>query len=119
MNEISRIKEQYRDLPQDPTDQVIENTAIRLTGMKFTPCLLIDIPNFLYQKKGHILAEVERILTLTEDQLVEEGMTLPAESEIFRMNHLKLVYYFYELLTRLRQNEPDAWNEVNELYDHD
>ena len=46
-------------------------------------------------------------------------MNPTGEPEVFKMNHLKLLYYFYELLTRLRQDDPAAWDEVNELYEDD
>ena len=32
---------------------------------------------------------------------------------------MKIMLYHFKLLTRLRKNEPEAWDEVNELYEED
>jgi len=119
MDELKKLKEQYRDLPDDPPEEVIENTARRLRGMKFSPTLLVEVPDFLHAGKKRILGELERALTLDAEELVGAGMNPTSEPEIFRLNHLKLLYYFYELLTRLRKDDPLAWDEINELYEDD
>ncbi|HKL22090.1 MAG TPA: hypothetical protein VJ904_09805 [Tichowtungia sp.] len=33
--------------------------------------------------------------------------------------HLNLLFYHYALLQRLRRNQPEAWDEVNELMEDD
>jgi hypothetical protein len=119
MEELRELKKRYKTLPEDPSQEVIENTARRLEGMKFTPTLLINIKGFNFLGKDEILAEFSRVSSLSEEDLVKEGMTLPAEPDIFRLNHLKLLFYFYELLTRLRKDDPLAWDEINELYEDD
>jgi hypothetical protein len=119
MDELKRLKEQYASLPDDPSSEVMENTAHRLRGMKFSPTLLVNLPDFLHVTKERILGELDRALTLDAEELIEEGMNPTSDPETFRMNHLKLLYYFYELLTRLRRDDPAAWDEINELYEDD
>ena len=119
MDELKRLKKQYDDLPEDPSELVIENTARRLQGMKFSPTLLVEVSDFLHAGKKRILAELDKAMALDGEELVEAGMNPTGEPEVFKMNHLKLLYYFYELLTRLRQDDPAAWDEINELYEDD
>lgn len=119
MEELQELKRRYQSLPKDPSGEVIENTAIRLEGMKFTPTLLIGMSRFNYLLKEEVLSEFDRVAALSAEELIEEGMKPSEEPDIFRMNHLKLFYYFFELLTRLRQDDSSAWDEINELYEDD
>lgn len=106
MNTLNEIRKEASELPDDHDDKSIQSTANDLLGMKYTPTLIFETPGFHNMKKGDILSEIDRIESM--DEKTEQKIT-----------HLKLLIYHYKLLIRLRNNEPEAWDEVNELYEDD
>jgi hypothetical protein len=106
-------------MPPDSPAEAIEKTAMRLQNMSYTPTLLIDTPDFLIMNREGFAKEYKRVSGLSAQKLIEEGMPAGAAPEEFRSNHLRLLEYHYRLLTRLRRDEPEAWDEVNELYEDD
>ncbi len=111
--------EKFLQLPDDPAEEIINNTAHELEMLNFSPILLIPAPRFLYLTKNELISEVERITDLADDALPEydkSSINSPAE---FRQKHIEMLYFNYELLTRLRAENPEAWDYVHELYEDD
>lgn len=92
-------------LPDDASPAAIDETAHILRGMNYSPMLLLDTPAFLNFTKDDLIKELTRIRNLPVSDL--------------NRRHLELLVYNYELLQRLRKNEPEAWDIVNELYEDD
>lgn len=91
-------------LPPDADAVAIEQTVDRLNAMNYQPLLLTDTPQFLtFTTSG--LREYIQQLTQTQKDLSEQ--------------HLSLLLYHYKLLQRLRRDEPEAWDEINELMEDD
>ena len=90
-------------LPPDTDPSAIEEAASELELMNYSPLLLNDVPDFLRIKKAELV------------QLIVDLAGKPETTE----QHLSLLHYHYALLQRLRRNEPEAWDEVNELMDDD
>ena len=98
------ILKKIEALPPDAAPAEIRETARELRMMNYRPMLLNDVPDFcLLTKEG--LAGLIGELTAGPEQLTEQ--------------HLNLLVYHYALLQRLRRNEPEAWDEVNELMEDD
>ena len=72
--------------------------------MNWQPTLLADPPDFL---------------TLTKDKLKAFIEQLTANSKDLTEQHLSLLLYHYRLLQKLRNDEPEAWDEINELMEDD
>lgn len=87
--------------------------------MSYSPVLLIPTPGFLRMKAKEIEQESERVRALSAEELVQAGMPANEDAEAYKANHLRLLDYHYRLLARLRLDEPEAWDEVNELYEDD
>ena len=98
------ILHKIETMPPDADPAEIEETAKELQAMNYQPTLLNDVPDFFHMTKSSL---VQLIVDLTgkPDGLTEQ--------------HLSLLLYHYSLLQRLRNNEAEAWDEVNELTEDD
>lgn len=111
--------DKFRNLPEDPAPDAVTQTAEELRMLSFSPTLLIETPEFLYFTKAGIIAEAERIAGLPDERLPEFSSESFDNSDDFRRKHIDLLYYYYDLLARLRLNVPEAWDYVHELYEDD
>lgn len=98
------ILQQIQELPPDAEPGAIEETAGRLNAMNWQPTLLTDYPDFVTTTRDELRQFIEE-LTDKRDDLTEQ--------------HLSLLLYHYRLLQRLRTDDPEAWDEVNELMEDD
>lgn len=103
MNSITELRKELEEMPQDAPILVIEKTAKRLEDMNFSPILLTEIPDFLHLTNRRALEQF--------DKISESGENI--------IKQLNLLVYWYRLLVELRQDVPEAWDEVNELYEDD
>ena len=101
---IEKIYAEIEALPDDAPENKIEVTAARLNGMNYQPILLVDAPDFLTFTKACLLKFVQTLVTEQND------LTKP---------HLTLLVYQFRLLQHLREDDPVAWDEVNELTEDD
>jgi hypothetical protein len=100
------FEEIIRELPSDASAVDIESTAHDLESLNYEPILFIKTPSFLRMKKSEFVEEVNRVLSLPTEEA----------SDAFKTGHIELMFYHFELLTRLRIQDPEAWDQVNELY---
>lgn len=100
----AQVLQQLQELPPDAADAAIAETADRLKAMNWQPTLLADPTDFL---------------TLTKDKLKTFIEQLTADGNDLTEQHLSLLLYHYRLLQRLRNDEPEAWDEINELMEDD
>jgi len=98
-----KILQQTEALPADSDSAQIAETAGELQAMNYQPMLLNDAPDFLKLTKAGLV------------QMIVDVAEKPDATE----QHLSLLLYHYTLLQRLRRNEPEAWDEVNELMEDD
>lgn len=101
----------------DPT--CIQQTAKRLTGLHFAPTLILPVENFLFLSKSDILKEIDRVAALSDQQMQEQGVEATQDLQQMKLAHIGLLVYHFNLLTRLRQDVPAAWDEIDELYGDD
>lgn len=117
--EYKDILKKIRELPNEADEEKIGNTAHELEMLSFNPLLLIDTPRLLYMNRSDIIAEAERVASLTPEQLPDFDRESIAGPEDFKHKHLSMLYFNYELLSRLRAGNPEAWDYVHELYEDD
>ncbi len=110
------LQEKLADLIILDDPAVISKTAEVLEGLKYSPVLLSDFPDFLRVDSKRFFSEVERMIqggsSLTE---LPEGET----AESFLEKQVSLLVYHYKLLNRLRRDDTAAWDEINELMEDD
>jgi hypothetical protein len=109
------LKEFPADAPQDR----IEFTAQTLEGKSYEPLLLLKTPGFLRMKRGDLEQEIGRVRAMSDAEMMAEGFAANANFEAFKARHLQLLVYHYSLLCRLRNDDPTAWDTINELYEDD
>lgn len=103
---VETIRSQIEALPDDASDEQIEKTARRLESITYQPMLIVEPPDFLRITKARLLAFI--------DDLVAN----PGETELSEQ-HLNLLLHHYQLLQRLRRDDPEAWDDISELMEED
>lgn len=98
------ILQKFQDLPPDADAAVIEETAQRLRTMNWEPTLLAAPPGFL---------------TITKNNLMQFIANLVNNGKNHTKQDLSLLLYHFTLLQKLRTDDAEAWDEVNELMEDD
>jgi hypothetical protein len=103
---VDAIRARIRALPADASADQIEQAAHRLHNASYEPVLIHEPPDFLHITKERLLAYIEQLAhKQAEEQVAEQDLNL-------------LVHQF-SLLQRLRRDDPDAWDEIAELWQED
>ena len=108
-----------KEFPKDAPEVKVEETAGILEGMNYEPVLLLKTPRFLRMKRKDLETEIERVNRMTAKEMMAEGFAENANFNEFKAKHLQLLIYHYRLLCRLRADDPDSWDVINELYEDD
>jgi DNA-binding MarR family transcriptional regulator len=115
---VEALKASVQALPDVSDDARIQRTAARLTGLHFTPTLMLPTDGFVYFSKSDLLAEIDRVAAFTADE-VRNLVATPQDTREIQREHLNLLGYHFMLLTRLRLDDAQAWDEIDELYGDD
>ena len=97
----------------------IDRVAADLERYGYEPGIFFPVPDFPSYTADQLVEEIDRIVAMDDEEV--EGFALSGErtvEEIKRINIDMLVSQFY-LLERLRDGEPEAWDEIHELYEDD
>ena len=108
-----------KEFPKDAPVGKIEETAGLLEGMSYEPVLLLKTRGFLRMHRKELETEIERVNQMTTKEMMAEGFAENANFNEFKAKHLQLLIYHYGLLCRLRTDDPEAWDTINELYEDD
>ncbi len=108
-----------KGFPDDAPASKIESTASDLEAMNYEPVLLLHTPGFLRMGRHDLQQEIERVNDLPPEGMMAEGFGANANFSLFKAKHIQLLIYHYGLLCRLRADEPEAWDIINELYEDD
>ncbi|MBN2702702.1 MAG: hypothetical protein JXR23_00685 [Pontiellaceae bacterium] len=110
---------ELNELPADASADKIEDTASTLERMHYEPLLLFKTPGFLRMGKKAIALEIARVSNMTDAEMAAEGLDANADFNEFKAKHLQLLIYHYNLLCQLRNDDPTAWDIINELLEDD
>lgn len=116
---VDAFKTTIAALPDVQDTARIQPTATRLEGLHFTPTLMLPIAGFLYFSKADMLAEIDRVAALTEQDIRQQGIAVRQDVQEIKLEQIGMLVYHFKLLTRLRQDIPEAWDEIDELYGDD
>ncbi len=108
-----------KEFPDDVPVEKVEETAATLEGMNYEPVLLLTTPGFLRMNRSDLELEIDRVRNLSDEGMMAEGFSIDANFNEFKAKHLQLLIYHYNLLCRLRADDPKAWDTINELYEDD
>jgi hypothetical protein len=97
----------------------IEQVASDLERIQYEPIFLIPVEGFLRMTKEQVLEEVRRTCDLTDEQIASHEFQHREDPEKIRSEQLLMLKRNFHLLVRLRADEPEAWDEIHELYEDD
>ena len=117
--QIDELRNQVRELDDTIADEIIEQTAIRLKGLNFSPPVITPLDDFLRMRRGDLLAEIERILAMPDAQACALAPDNTKKCEDLRVQFITVLLYYYTKLSQLRQGNAEEWDEIDELYVHD
>lgn len=101
---IANVLQELETLDDTSAGQIAQ-TAEQLEAMSYQPILLTDTPNFLRMTSKELSTHIQELVSNHRNELTEQ--------------HLSLLIYHFKLLQRLRRDEPEAWDEINELMEDD
>lgn len=103
---LKTIRTAIRSLPEDASQEAIEQTAHRLEQICYEPLLIRKPSDYLHITKKGLLAFIDDITSDSSGQEVTE-------------QDVSLLLHQYQILQKLRQNDPDMWDEITELWEED
>ena len=118
-HQIDDLRDQVRQLEDDLSDDIVEQTANRLKGLNFSPPVITPLDVFLRMQRRELLAEIERILAMPDAQACALAPDNKKKCEDLRVQFITVLIYYYKKLVQLRKGNPEEWDEIDELYVHD
>jgi hypothetical protein len=109
-NKPATVLSRVQKLPEN-TSREIETAARELESYNYSPTLIFPLPGFIRFTKTDLKNEVTRLFESETNETSDK-------TELIR-KQINLLLYHYELLVRLRKGDPEAWDEITELYDDD
>lgn len=117
--EVEKRLNEVRNLQQDASPETIEETATRLEGLNYAPPVTIKLAVFLRLTKESLLGEIDRILAMPDHEACALAPDEPKKCEDLRLQFISVMIFYYRQLIQLRAGDPEAWDEVDEIYVHD
>ncbi len=113
--QLKEIAEKIDLLADDHDPDCIEQTARRLEKLQYAPPVPVQIETFLRLNKRALQAEADKISRLND------SLENKSEQFIFEQNiqSINILLYYYKKLQLLRDDDPESWDEIDELYVHD
>lgn len=112
-----RKKLENIDAIEDRT--IIHNTANELESYNYSPPFLTDIAEFELLGKETALKVLDKLKNNNISAFKNVSSALDLSIEETRMKAIQIFVNEFELLQRLRKNEPAAWDHITELYEDD
>lgn len=113
------VKEGLQILGCIDDPEKIESTARELEAVSYSPLFLIELKGFLrYTKKDAVWA-IEHIYEYRSKALKKTPLGKDYGAAEIKIKALLFFLKEFELLQQLREGKPEAWDEINELYEDD
>ncbi len=119
VDQVDELKYIIEELDSDHPPEAIERTAARLEGLNYAPAVVTPNHSFLRITKSGLLAEIDRILALPDDEACALAPDDTKKCEDIILQTIIVLLFYYEKLLLLRNGDADEWDEVDELYVHD
>jgi len=116
-----QLRREIESLPAHSAAE-IEAAAHHLEMLHYQNLLDSVAKDFIRLTKEDVLNKLQEIAFADPPALesnptvVEEWRNPDVSAETNRIRRMKLVAREFKMLSRLRSNEPEAWDEINELY---
>ncbi len=116
---IAALRQEVLTLDDESSSKVIEETAVRLRGLNFTAPLVTPVDRFLRLRREGVLAEIDRIMAMSEAEACALAPDNSSKCEDLRVQYITVLIFYYRKLLALRQGSSEEWDEIDELYVHD
>ena len=117
--QVELLKQKVINLDEQSNETLIEETAVRLEKLGYTPPVIIPLGTFLRLDKESLLKEIERILEMPDHEACALAPDEPKKCQDLRLQFISVQIYYFEKLMLLRQGDSETWDEINEFYVHD
>jgi len=117
--QVSDLTGEVRQLDDTADAGVIDETANRLAGLNYSPPVITPLNIFLRLQNKQLLAEIDRILDMPEAQACALAADDSVKCDELRVQYITVLIFYYKKLLELRRGNPEAWDEIDELYVHD
>jgi hypothetical protein len=117
--QVTNLKNKVAELVDDTSDDHVEEVALRLEGLNFTPPVVTPLKLFVRLRNDDLLDEIDRILGLPDAEACALAPDDSRKCEDLRIQYITVLIYYYTKLLKLRGGDVDEWDEVDELYVHD
>lgn len=116
---VAALQDELRTVTDVADAHVIEETAKRLEGLNYAPTVILPVGRFLRMKKIELLEMIEDIIILSDEEVYELSPGDPRSYYDLKLQYISTLIYYFRQLAKLRKGNPEAWDEVDELYVHD
>ena len=116
---LGMLQDELDSLHSNESEEVIDETALRLEGFNYTPPVYMALPRFLRCTKKELMQELERIAHLPDDEVVIEESAEAENGWELKLRHISVLVFYFKELASLRNGDLEAWDEIDELYVHD
>lgn len=117
--ECEKIIDDIRSIADHADEKRIEQVASDLERTHYEPIFLFPVEQFLRMTKADVIREAQRIRDMDSSRIEERKFQHRDDPEKVRVEQMNMLKRNYRLLARLRADEPEAWDEVHELYEDD
>ena len=119
LEQVAQLQDDLRLVVDQSDPKIIEETAVKLLSLNYTPTVIVPVSQFLRMKKFDLLAKIEELILLTDEEVYELAPGDRRSSLDLKLQFVAALVYYFKQLARLRRDVPEAWDEVDELYVHD
>ncbi|MFA6865236.1 MAG: hypothetical protein WCS04_05525 [Sphaerochaetaceae bacterium] len=113
------LKTKYENLKPDSSEDKIEKTVESLVRRQYMPFLILEVKDFFHMTRERMQGEYKRVMALSPDSEELKNVVGIDDAEDVKTKHLTALLNQYTLLCGLRENSPESWDTVNELYEDD
>ncbi|MDA3899236.1 MAG: hypothetical protein PF637_01820 [Spirochaetes bacterium] len=113
------IKKKIDDLSVVSDEKLCKATEKRLETCSYAPPFLIEIPEFITLDKKGAQKALQTIYEYPESVLKSYPITDNKTVDQVKNITMNAFYKEFALLQDLRNNVPEAWDQINELYEDD
>lgn len=117
--QVASLKNKIDNLIDDTSDDHVEEIALRLQGLNFSPPVITPINYFIRLRNDDLKDEMERILAMPDAEACALAPDDTKKCEDLRIQYITVLIYYYTKLLKLRSGDIEEWDEVDELYVHD
>ncbi|MFW5808429.1 MAG: hypothetical protein ACOC2H_05770 [Spirochaetota bacterium] len=105
------------DVVEDSTR--IENTRRVLSELHYEPPFLLPVDGFSSFTREDALRALDRLYNTPDDRIQKMPVAASHPAGEIKQKTLEMFLKEFTLLQRLRADDPEAWDHINELYEDD